>query len=159
MSTREEITILSKAAASRGETLTAESVVEAAKNATTYPSLHEQIWAVADADLVAEARLARAHRLIIRLTVVTDDGTTVRAFMHTREEKGYRPVSSLATNVSLASIKLAELTADIGRARHRLAGFKSILPAEITDEIDAALSRADDMIKRATASTSQTAAA
>ena len=146
---KDEITKLADDATKRNATLTAEDLVEAARNARTYPLLNDVLWKVPEAELAAEARIARAHKLIIRCTVVTSEGSTVRAFLHTRNDKGYRPAEAIAGSTNLARIKLAELTADIGRARQRLASFKAIISSETADEIDDALGVAETRIRAA----------
>lgn len=149
MSIKDEITIISTEAETAETTLTAERVVEAAKDAERFPHLNAHLWKVAEADLAAEARLARAHKLIIRLTVTTEDGSNVRAFLHTRTEKGYRPAQAVGSNLNLAALKLQELTADIGRARQRLQAFRSIIRDDIADGIDEALTKANERIEEA----------
>lgn len=151
MTIRDEIDIITREAKAAGETLTAERVVASARKAKQFPLLHEHLWNVPEKDLAAEARLARAHKLIIRLTVTTEDGNNVRSFLHTRQEKGYRPISEVSVNTSLAAIKLQELTADIGRARQRLAAFRSVLSDVVADDIDAALARASAAVDAARA--------
>lgn len=152
MTIRDEINAINNEAEAASETMTAERVVEAARNAKRFPLLNEHLWKVSQSDLAAEARLARAHKLIIRLTVTTDDGNNVRSFLHTRQEKGYRSIATVSGNTSLAAIKLQELTADIGRARQRLAAFRSVLPEAVADDIDGALAQATAKIDAARAS-------
>jgi hypothetical protein len=151
MTIRDEINTINKEAEAASETMTAERVVESARNAERFPLLNEHLWKVPETELAAEARIARAHKLIIRLTVTTDDGNNVRSFLHTRSEKGYRPLGTVAGSVNLASIKLQELTADIGRARQRLNAFRSVLPETVADEIDEALAQATARIEAAQA--------
>lgn len=142
MSTRSEIDILVREAGSAP--LTAEHVVEKARDAEKFPALNEHLWRVPEAELAAEARLARAHKLLIRIRVVSDEGTVTRMLMHTRGTKGYRPVDQITSNIDLASVKLKQLTADISRARQRLSAFRSFLPMDVADDIDASLKRAEE---------------
>jgi hypothetical protein len=71
--------------------------------------------------------------------------------VHTLGTKGYQPAEHVAANIDLASIKLKQLAADVGRARERLRGFKSMIADDLSDEIDQALQRATSAIDRATA--------
>lgn len=148
MTTKTEIDALVKA--NGGEPLTAEQLVEAARNKDEFPALYAHLWNVPERELAAEARLARAHKLIIALRVVTSDGTTTRMMVHTLGTKGYQPVEAVAGNLDLAAIKLRMLTADIGRARARLSSFRSVLADDVSDEIDGALRKAQETIDRAT---------
>jgi hypothetical protein len=141
MSTRKEIDAL---VAEAGDLpLTAEMVVERAKDASRFPNLNEHLWKVPEATLAAEARLQRAHKLLINIRVVTEEGTVTRMLMHTRGTKGYVPAEKVATSPDLAAIKLRQLAADIGRARQRLSAFRSFIPDDIAEDIDAALARAE----------------
>ena len=145
MSIRSEIDVL--IAESDGDPVTAEHVVDQARDAARFPALNEHLWRVSEATLAREARLARAHKLLIRIHVTSSEGTVTRLLMHTRDTKGYRRADLIAATPDLASIKLKQLAADIGRARERLRAFRSILPDDVADDIDAALRQA---VERAT---------
>lgn len=124
--------------------LTAEAVVERAKNAKKFPALHKHIWEVPEGELLMEARINRAHRLMIRLCVTTGaEGETTRLFVHTRGVPGYQPLAFVTNNPDLATSKLQQLTADISRARGRLRAFKAAIPDAVSDEIDDLLARAE----------------
>lgn len=148
MSTREEIQKIVAETEQQNITLTAEHVVEQAKDAQQYPALHKHLWEVDEADLAAEARLMRAHRLLITVRVVTGEGETTRMLVHTRGVPGYQPLQSVVNNRDLAALKLQQLTADIARARGRLRSFKAAIPETVSDDIDALLEKAE---QRATA--------
>lgn len=158
MNMREEIRTLTADHEADNKPVTAESVVEAAKDAAKYPALHEHLWAVSVETLATEARVARAHRLLISVRIVTEDGDSVRLLTHVPGMVGYQPSSRVASNVDLAAMKLAQLTIDIARSRARLREFKALLPAVIADEIDESLARAEQASANATA-TSQSDAA
>lgn len=143
MSKRDEIRQLTEAATATGEALTAEKVVEAARNEQTYPFLHAHLWGISEAELAGEARISRAHRLIISLHVTVGDGVTTRLLVHTRGVAGYHPYPAVAATPNLASMKLAQLTEDIARARGRLRSFRAVLPEEVSAEIDEALAQAE----------------
>lgn len=151
MTIRDEIKAINAEAEAANEALSAERVVAAARNAERFPALNEHLWQVPESELATEARIQRAHKLIIRLTVTTEGGNNVRSFLHTRNEKGYRSVDAVAASVNLATIKLRELTADIGRARQRLNAFRAALPDRVADEIDEALAQATARIEAAQA--------
>lgn len=146
---------LDKIIEEHGGSITAEQVVQAARNKADYPELHAHLWEVPERDLADEARVARAHKLIISLRVVTEAGTNTRMMVHTLGSKGYKPATEVAANVRLADVKLKQLAADIGRARERLRGFRSMLSNDVADEIDDALDKAttaiDQSIARETA--------
>ncbi len=156
MSARAEIKLMMETATAAGKTLTAPEVVAAAKDAAQWPALNQHLWQVAEADLAAEARLARAHRLLIAIVVTTGDGVTTRANLHVDGAPGYVALSTVLSTPNLAMSKLQELTADINRARGRLRAFRAALPDDLADEIDAALQQAED---RATAATKERAPA
>ena len=142
---------LDKIIEGNGGSITAEQVVQAARNKELYPELHAHLWEVPERELAEEARVARAHKLIIALRVVTEVGTTTRMMVHTIGTKGYQPAQAVAANVDLASMKLRQLAADVGRARERLRGFKAMLADDVADDIDKALDVATGAIERATA--------
>ena len=143
MSMREEIRKLTAAYETENKNITAEAIVEAAKDAKAYPFLHQHLWEVSAETLATEARVARAHRLLISVRIVTEEGNTTRLLMHTPGVPGYRQTSHVASSPDLAAIKLRQLTDDISRSRARLNEFRSIVPSDIADEIDAALSTAE----------------
>lgn len=110
-----------------GNNLEAEVVVEAARDAKNYPSLHAALqW---DDEKAAHSwRLQQAHQLIIRCKITIEDGATqgmslsrpVRQFVHLVEETGYRNVSEVISNDTLmarwvrqARAKLASLEAEL----------------------------------------------
>lgn len=148
MSKRDEINKLADECAEKGIALTATYMVEQAKDEKKYPKLNEHLWQAKEAVLAQEARIARAHKLIMHLNVTTGDGITTRMFVHTQGVTGYQPLNSVVNNPDLAKAKLQELTADISRARGRLRGFRAALPDDLGAEIDEALEQAE---KRAAA--------
>ncbi len=156
MSIREEVEQI--IAASKTENITAEQVVDAAKNRKKYPNLHKHLWEVPEPELAAEARIARAHRLLISVRVVTGEGQTTRMMVHTRGVPGYRPIESVTSNANLASLKLQQLTEDIARARGRLSAFKAMIAGDVADEIDEALETAEKKAASALAQPAQVAA-
>lgn len=142
MSTRDEIDTLIAEAGSNA--LTAETVVERAKDADKFPALYAHLWGVSEADLAQEARIGRAHKLLISIRIVSEEGTSTRLLMHTPGDRGYRPVNQVVQSLDLAQLKLRQLAADIGRARERLRAFRSFIPDAVADEIDASLKTAED---------------
>lgn len=143
MNMREEIRTLTADYETKNKAVTAEAVVEAAKDAEQYPALHDHLWAVSTETLATEARVARAHRLLISIRIVTEEGDSVRLLTHVPGMVGYQPSSRVAANIDMASLKLAQLTADIARSRARLREFKALLPTMIAEEIDDSLARAE----------------
>lgn len=142
MSMRDEIKIITDLNEKSNTATTAEMVVEAAKNKLAYPLLHGHLWEVSETELATEARVGRAHRLLISIRIVTDDGDNTRMLVHTRGMSGYRSAEYVSTNADLSLIKLNQLSDDIGRARARLREFKAILPVDVSARIDASLEAA-----------------
>lgn len=144
MSIREELDLIVRDAEDKNIPVTAASVVERAKDAEAFPSLNKHLWQVPEADLANEARLTRAHRLLITLKVtIPDTGETTRMLVHTRGTPGYMPVTSVTRVPDLAAAKLRQLMDDIARARGRLRAFKAAIPDTVADEIDQALEQAE----------------
>ena len=154
MSKRDEINKLMDECQQKGLNLTGPYMVEMARNAEAYPALHEYLWAPSEAALAAEARLTRAHRLLIAINVTIGDGVKTRHLMHIRGQSGYAPYGSVIRNPDLASLKLQQLTEDIARARGRLRAFREVLPGDVSTEIDQALEAAET---RATAAIAERA--
>lgn len=123
--------------------LTAEVVVERAKNAEAFPTLHKHLWEPTESDLAMEARINRAHRLMIRISVTMGEGEVTRLLVHSRGVPGYQPLSFVAGSRDLAALKLQQLTADIARARGRLRAFRAAIPDQVSDEIDSLLAQAE----------------
>jgi hypothetical protein len=125
--------------------VTAEVVVERARDVQQFPALHAHLWAVAEADLAQEARVGRAHRLLITLKVtIPETGESTRMMVHAQGMQGYQSLSSFTQKPDLMRVKLKQLADDISRARSRLAGFRSAIPDDVADEIDAALATAEE---------------
>ena len=143
-----EVKRLAEAAEAAGRTLTADAVVEAARDAEGYPALHKHLWATDIETLAMEARRARAHRVIMSIRIVTEEGSTARVLVHTRGVPGYQPVSAVVAVPDLARAKVAEIRDRISRLRGDLATFRGLLPPEIAAEIDQPLAEAES---RATA--------
>jgi hypothetical protein len=143
MSKRNEIEKLMTECEAKGVTLTATYMVERARDEAEFPALNKHLWQVDEAILAQEARVSRAHRLLVTLHVTTGEGVTTRLLMHTRGTTGYQPVATVTGNPDLAATKLKQLTEDIGRARARLRAFQSALPEDVTEGIDEALEQAE----------------
>ena len=143
MSRRLEIEKLTQELDAKGAGLTAPLMVEATKDADAYPELHKYLWGASEAVLAAEARLTRAHRLLIAINVTIGDGVKARQFMHIRGTTGYQPYGTIIRNPDLAAVKLRQLTEDIARARGRLRAFRDVLPETVSAEIDEALEAAE----------------
>lgn len=141
MSMREEVQKIIEEA--DVETITAELVVEAAKDAKKYPGLYRHLWEVPEPDLAMEARVMRAHKLIYTINITSGEGETTRLLVHTRGIPGYKPIGSIVGNRDLAALKLQQLTEDIGRARARLRGFRAAIPDAVADEVDDLLAKAE----------------
>lgn len=143
MSKREEIDRIADECAAKSMNLTAKYMVEAARDADTYPELNKYLWQVDTETLAAEARLDRAYRLLITINVTVGEGTRVRHMMHVRGMSGYQTYKTVASNPDLAALKLQQLTEDIARARGRLRAFREVLPEQVSMEIDEALEKAE----------------
>ncbi len=159
MSARIEIKQMMDEAQIAKAPLTAPQVVEAARDQQRWPALHKHLWQVPEPELAAEARLARAHRLIITVFTTTEGGVSTRLFVHTSGTPGYQPLQTVTGSRDLANLKLLQLTQDISRARARLRAFRAALPDSIGTEIYEALERAEAKATEAAASRTETAAA
>lgn len=137
MSMRNEIRELADHYEQQQKALTAEMVVEASKDAERFPHLNKHIWQEAEDTLLKEARIARAHKLLISVKITTEEGTTTRLMVHTPGLVGYRSYTHVATTFDLASVKLRQLIDDVSRARARLKEFRAVVPSEVIDDIDA----------------------
>lgn len=144
MSMREELEMIINEAETAGLPVSARTLVERARDTTLYPALNKHLWQVDEADLAAEARLQRAHRLLITLHItIPETGESTRMLVHTRGTPGYQPIESLARIPDLALAKVQQLTEDIGRARARLRAFRAYLPEELFDSLDEPLATAE----------------
>lgn len=160
MSARDELQRIIEEAETKGSSITAPFVVEKAKDAEKYPALNKHLWQVPEADLAAEARLSRAHRLLITMRVtVADTGETTRMLVHTAGTPGYQPIGTVTKTPDLAMAKMRQLAEDIARARGRLRAFKAALPDDIATEIDEALEQAETRTNEALRPVSAEAAA
>jgi len=122
------------------DALTAQVVVDASRDEpATYPQLHAHLWQTPEKELAAEARLSRAHRLLIRIQITSTEGITTRLLVHTRDVPGYQTVDVVASMPDLRAAKLSMLRADIVRARDRLRAYSAILAPDLVIEVDEAL--------------------
>ncbi len=150
MTTRAEVRQMMEAAIAADTRLTAEALVEAAKDAKAWPNLNRHLWQVPEAELATEARVARAHRLLITMTITSEDGITTRAYLHTQGNRGYTDLRTVLASPDLAVSKLMELRHDITRARARLNAFRAVIPEDVAAEIDTALEAAEKRTQAAT---------
>lgn len=145
MSMRAEIKSIIEAQEAAEAAVTAALVVERARDAAAFPNLNKHLWQTPESDLAAEARLARAHRLLITLHVtVAETGETTRMMVHTNGVAGYQSMSSVARVPDLAAAKIKSLLEDIGRARARLRAFRAALPESVAIDVDEALEEAEN---------------
>ena len=145
MSMRSELKTIIETQEAAEAAVTAAVVVERARDAAAYPDLNRHLWQVPDADLAAEARLARAHRLLITLHVtVAETGETTRMLVHTTGVPGYQSMDSISRIPDLAAAKIKSLLEDIGRARARLRAFRAALPENVAIDVDEALEAAEN---------------
>ena len=127
-----------------GASITAPLLVERARDAERFPKLNKHLWQMPEADLAAEARLMRAHRLLITIHVtVPEGGERTRMLVHTVGTPGYQTLASVVAAPDLAMAKIRQLTEDIGRARARLRAFRAAIPEAIAEDIDEALAEAE----------------
>lgn len=158
MNMREEIRTYTAECEAQNKPVTADGVVEAAKDAEKFPALHEHLWAVSETTLAGEARITRAHRLLISVHVITEEGDRVRFLTHTPGLAGYRATTHVAAQVDLASMKLRQLTEEVARSRAKLREFRALVPSAVADEIDAALEQAERRASDAASQRDQVAA-
>ncbi len=144
MTLRNELKRASEQFEARNQALTADALVQLARDqAVEFPTLHAHFWEVAESALAHEARLARAHRLIISIRVIIGDATETRMLVHTPGTAGYRPIEDVVRTYDLAALRLRELQADISRARSRLREFQSLLPDAVALQIEENLASAE----------------
>lgn len=144
MTRQEELRDLVALIEGEGQTVTAEAIVERAKNIEDWPLLHAHFWEVSEAELAQEARVQRAHRLLIMLRVtVAETGSTTRFMVHARGSSGYTSMPAAQQKTDLMLIKLRQLHEDVGRARARFNSFRAALPDDLADEIEAVLLAAE----------------
>lgn len=144
MSLRSDVAKLIELRNAAGEPMTASFVVESARDAAAYPDLNRHLWQVPEADLAAEARLQRAHRLLITMTVtVAETGDTTRMMVHTPGSPGYQSIEYVAKTPDIVVAKLRQLGEEIGRARARLRAFRAAISADVAAEIDDLLKEAE----------------
>jgi hypothetical protein len=149
MNMRTELKRASEQFEARNQPLTADALVDLAKSQADYPALHAHFWGVSETALAHEARLARAHRLIISIRVIIGDAPPTRLLVHTAGSQGYRPIDHVVKTFDLAAQKLMELQNDIARSRSRLREFRSLLPDDIAIQIDERLSEAERLTQLA----------
>lgn len=148
MSRTDELRSLVSEIEAEGLAVTAPLIVERSRDAQKWPELNRHFWGVAEAELAHEARLARAHRLLIMLHVtIAETGATTRLMVHTRGDDGYQSFERVAAQPDVVRLKLRQLGEDIGRARARLAGFRRSLPDDVAADIDDALRHAESLMK------------
>lgn len=135
MSIRDEVRRIVESK-SAGSMLLADDLVREAKDAQAYPKLHEHLWGVSETVLAHEARISRAHRLLISVRIVTEEGDNTRLLVHTPGIAGYQPAARVLSNPDLAALKLRQLAADVARSRGRLNEFKQMLPSDVAEAID-----------------------
>lgn len=153
MSLRSDVARLIERRNADGEPVTASFVVESARDAAAYPDLNRHLWQVPEADLAAEARIQRAHRLLVTMTVtVAETGDTTRMMVHTPGSPGYQSIESVAKMPDVAAARLRQLSEDIGRARARLRAFRAAISADVAAEVDDLLKAAEDKTSGAASS-------
>lgn len=144
MTLRNELKRASEQFEARNQPLTADALVKLAQDrAEEFPTLHSHFWGVSETVLAHEARLARAHRLIISIRVIVGEATETRMLVHTPGTPGYRPIENVVKTFDLAALRLRELQADIARARARLKEFQSLIPDEVALQIEDGLAAAE----------------
>lgn len=146
----DEVRGIAEQYAAEGKAITAEAIVEIARDGKAYPALNAHLWTVAESILANEARVARAHRLLITVSI-TEAGQSTRMLLHVPGTPGYQHVRQVARSPDLAVIKLRQLREDIDRSRARLAEFKAILPDEVALDIETQLAQASAAIERGVA--------
>jgi hypothetical protein len=108
-----EIREMHNRARSAGKTLLAEDVVKWAKSKKDYPDLYEHLWGESEDVLLAEARLSRAHRLIISIKTTVEPGRETRVYVHTKSEPGYYSKEQVESDPNLVEIHMQRLRDDI----------------------------------------------
>lgn len=124
--------------------VTADSVLTAARDRNRYPSLHEHFYSKTDAELAHQARLQMAHQLLISLRVeIGEAPDPVRYMVSVPGTKGYVALPQVAKTYSMVEMKLTELHDDIERLRRKLETFTNIIhDRSIVERIDKLLREA-----------------
>ena len=137
----------------KNKNITAEDLVLEAKSSTKYPKLWEYLWGVPEGELAQEARLARAHRLlIITKTYDEDSGQVTKLVLHTGKERGYRHYQDVVHDADLALTYLKGLSADVDRCIQQFNSFKKLLPNDVALEIEDAFARTKTATEKALSS-------
>lgn len=139
MAVKDELERLAAALKQAGLRLEASAVVEAARDSAAFPALHKSLeWD--DAKAGAAHRLHQAHLLIIRCRITIEDGTELglsmvkplRAFVHLRDEAGYRPTPDVVSNAGLYATLLLQAEADLTRLSERIRALEAVAPGAVS---------------------------
>lgn len=159
MSIRSEMQLIVEERAATGATITAEYVLEQARDAAKFPKLNEHLWQVRDEELIAEARIARVHRILLTMRVtVAETGDVTRLLVHTPGIPGYHAMQNVVRIPDIARARMQQLSEDIARARARLRAFRAALPEELSSEVDAHLEAASARLAEESSDIAQSAA-
>lgn len=135
----EETRQLLQEAMDNGESLTAEAMVQAARDKRAYPQLNAHLWGPSEKQLAMEARINRATKLIISIKVTVEPGYTTRSIIHVKDNPGYYSKQVVEANPNLAEIHLQRVRDDIMRAILRYQAVATFLDPEITGPLGEAL--------------------
>lgn len=159
MSIRSEMQLIVEERAATGATITAEYILEQARDATKYPKLNEHLWQAPEEDLIAEARIARVHRILLTMKVtVAETGDVTRLLVHTPGTPGYHAMQNVINIPDIARAKIQQLSEDIARARARLRSFRAALPGDLSSVVDAHLEAASARLAEESRDVAQSAA-
>lgn len=142
MSVKDELQQIATTLRERGVNLEADAVVEAARDAVSYPALHKALeWD--DQKAAHKWRVAQAHQLIIRCRITVEEGEAlglsivrpIKMFPHMRDQKGYVELSEVTADQRLLAQWLAQLRADISRASATLRDIEGLLDQPAREEL------------------------
>lgn len=135
MAVKDELERLAAQLKQAGLRLEASAVVEAARDAASYPALHKSLeWD--DAKAGAAHRLHQAHQLIIRCRITIEDGAALglsmirpmRQFVHLRDETGYRPTPEVVSTDTMYEQLVMQAQADLARLMERIRALEVLQP-------------------------------
>jgi uncharacterized protein YkwD len=126
---------------SRGELLTAEQVVKAARDSRKYPTLHSSFeWD--DTKAAQEYRLIQARVLIVSVRIIPPKSTQpVQAFVSLKQDRkrskgGYREIISVLSQKELRSQLLQQAWDEFNYWRGKYQQLKELAPLfEVADKI------------------------
>jgi hypothetical protein len=136
MSRASEVQAIADKYFAQGKQLSPDVVVELARDAASFPSLHEHLWLVSEGDLAMEARINRARHVMMSIKFTSETGAPVRWMMNVPGVAGYSKTETVVNVSALASMKLQQMAREIRGLTARYNAFRSIIPVDILEDIE-----------------------